>query len=235
MRMCTRTGNVSRVRGLRLQLMCLLLRPRMTESNSDAQDSLLPGRASVSCSSGRPRTHARTHGCTRTRARTRARARAHTHTLHSTVCMYTQIMAFFVPCVWLVPFGFFVSCRCVCLLLLMCAPRQLIGVLVTLCTCCVYTDRWICEHKLCVIRQRAPLRTHCCAPQVSVSLGDTVLPSGTHSGGLGMPSEGGKWLCCSPALTVSSHLASPPPPGLRLTASPSQSRPCPPAPSEQRR
>jgi hypothetical protein len=44
-----------------------------------------------------------------------------------------QIMAFFVPCVWLVPFGFFVS----------------------------------------------------------VSLGDTVLPSGTHSGGLGMPSEGG--------------------------------------------
>jgi len=44
-----------------------------------------------------------------------------------------QIMAFFVPCVWLVPFGFFVS----------------------------------------------------------VSLGDTVLPSGTHSGGLGMSSESG--------------------------------------------
>mmetsp|Transcript_28673 Transcript_28673/g.58650 ORF Transcript_28673/g.58650 Transcript_28673/m.58650 type:complete len:206 (+) Transcript_28673:118-735(+) len=48
----------------------------------------------------------------------------------------TQIMAFFVPCVWLVPFGFFVS----------------------------------------------------------VSLGDTVLPSGTHSGGLtGAPElAGGK-------------------------------------------
>uniref|UniRef100_A0A7S0F458 Protein TEX261 n=1 Tax=Hanusia phi TaxID=3032 RepID=A0A7S0F458_9CRYP len=43
-----------------------------------------------------------------------------------------QIMAFFVPCVWLVPFGFFVS----------------------------------------------------------VSLGDTVLPSATHSGGLGVKQEG---------------------------------------------
>lgn len=45
-----------------------------------------------------------------------------------------QIMAFFVPCVWLVPFGFFVS----------------------------------------------------------VSLGDTVLPSATHSGGLGTQEGGGK-------------------------------------------
>eukprot|EP00290_Baffinella_frigidus_P030461 CAMPEP_0180235154 /NCGR_PEP_ID=MMETSP0987-20121128/29064_1 /TAXON_ID=697907 /ORGANISM="non described non described, Strain CCMP2293" /LENGTH=186 /DNA_ID=CAMNT_0022201233 /DNA_START=116 /DNA_END=676 /DNA_ORIENTATION=+ len=44
-----------------------------------------------------------------------------------------QIMAFFVPCVWLVPFGFFVS----------------------------------------------------------VSLGDTVLPSASHSGGLGISDEGG--------------------------------------------
>ena len=89
------------------------------------------------------RTHARVHTHAGTHASTHTRARRHTHTLHSTVCMYTQIMAFFVPCVWLVPFGFFVSCRCVCLLLLMCAPRQLIGVLVTLCACCVYTDRWI--------------------------------------------------------------------------------------------
>ena len=79
MRMWTRTGNVSRVRGLRLQLMCLLLRPRMTESNSDAQDSLLPGRASVSCSSGRPRTHARTHARTRARTHARTHARVHTH------------------------------------------------------------------------------------------------------------------------------------------------------------